>query len=123
MLKEVKKNSVCKIQAKFSSWVKKNAKFSSVENFEEIDDSAQNWNDAIQKINTEEITRLIQKLPKGCRLVFNLYAIEGHSHKEIAEQLGISVGTSKSQLHDARKNLKVALINLQTFNTSVKTIV
>ena len=92
--------------------LKKNAKFSSVENIDEFDDSEQNWNDAIQKINTEEIAKLIQKLPKGCRLVFNLYIVEGYSHKEIAEQLEISVGTSKSQLHDARKTLKAAIIDL-----------
>lgn len=47
-------------------------------------------------------------------MIFNLYAIEGYSHKEIAEQLGISVGTSKSQLFDARKTLKAGVINLQT---------
>ena len=66
--------------------VKKNAKYSSNEGFDERNDSAQSWNDAIQQLNTEEIGKLIQQLPEGCRMVFNLYAIEGYSHKEIAEQ-------------------------------------
>lgn len=103
--------------------VKKNAKYSNTEDFDEMNDSAQSWNDAIQKINTEEIGKLIQKLPEGCRMVFNLYAIEGFSHKEIAEQLGISVGTSKSQLFDARKTLKAAVINLESYNSNPETIV
>jgi RNA polymerase sigma factor (sigma-70 family) len=44
----------------------------------------------------------IKKLPPGYRAVFNMYVIDGFSHKEIAEQLGISVGTSKSNLSKAR---------------------
>jgi len=45
---------------------------------------------------------MIQKLPSGCQVIFNLFAIEGYSHKEIGEKLGISVGTSKSQYSRAR---------------------
>lgn len=52
---------------------------------------------------------LIQQLPKGCRAVFNLYVIENNNHKEIAKILGITVGTSKSQLNRARKLLKEML--------------
>jgi len=54
----------------------------------------------------KEISSLIQSLPLGYKLVFNLYAIEGYSHKEIAEKLNVSVNTSKSQLFKARKLLK-----------------
>ena len=60
----------------------------------------------MDKISTEEIYRLIAELPDGYRTVFNLYAIEGYTHKEIAEQLHISEGTSKSQLNHARKLLQ-----------------
>jgi RNA polymerase sigma-70 factor (ECF subfamily) len=60
----------------------------------------------IEKISAEEITQLILQLPVGYRLVFNLFAIEGYSHKEIAETLSISIGTSKSQLFKAKKMLK-----------------
>ena len=48
----------------------------------------------------------MQKLPPGYRTVFNLYAIEGYSHKEIGKMLNISDGTSKSQLARARHTLK-----------------
>jgi RNA polymerase sigma factor (sigma-70 family) len=54
----------------------------------------------------EELNYAIEKLPAGYKLVFNLYAIDNFSHKEIAETLSISEGTSKSQLHKAREFLK-----------------
>ncbi len=57
-------------------------------------------------LSNEEILSQIQSLPAGYRTVFNLYAIEGYNHKEIAQMLGISPGTSKSQLSRARKILK-----------------
>ncbi|MBT8233058.1 MAG: RNA polymerase sigma factor [Saprospiraceae bacterium] len=60
----------------------------------------------IENLGAEEITRLIQKLPDGYRVVFNMFAIEGFSHKEIAQILGITVGTSKSQLFKAKNMLK-----------------
>ena len=94
-----------------------------LENIDTALETEHNWNDALQNISTQELTGLIQKLPEGARMVFNMYAIEGYSHKEIAEQLGISEGTSKSQLFDARKNLKKAVIKLQTINTEVKKVV
>jgi RNA polymerase sigma-70 factor (ECF subfamily) len=53
----------------------------------------------------------LQSLPDGYRAVFNLYAIEGFCHAEVAEMLGISVGTSKSQLSNARQFLKKWLQN------------
>lgn len=59
-----------------------------------------------EKLGTDEITKLIQKLPDKMRMVFNMYVIEGFSHSEIAVMLNISEGTSKSNLHDARKTLQ-----------------
>ena len=53
-------------------------------------------------LEVDELHRLVQQLPTGYRTVFNLYAIEGYNHAEIAESLGISESTSKSQLHRAR---------------------
>lgn len=61
------------------------------------------------KIAAEELISLIQKLPKGYRIVFNMYVLEGFNHREIAEQLGISSGTSKSQLYKAKKMLQELL--------------
>ncbi|MBX7126701.1 MAG: sigma-70 family RNA polymerase sigma factor [Cyclobacteriaceae bacterium] len=52
-----------------------------------------------------ELLKIIQSLPDGCRIIFNLFAIEGYSHNEISEMLGVSVGTSKSQYNRARKLL------------------
>jgi len=63
-------------------------------------------------LTTELILNTVQKLPEGYRMVFNLYAIEGYSHKEIAEKLFISVNTSKTQLLKARKYLKRLLLEL-----------
>lgn len=64
----------------------------------------------LQRLGVEEITQLIQDLPSGMQLVVNLYIVEGYPHKEIAELMGISEGTTKSQLYDARKILQKKLI-------------
>jgi RNA polymerase sigma factor (sigma-70 family) len=60
----------------------------------------------LSSISYQEILDLLRKLPPAYRTVFNLYAIEGYKHEEIAEMLGISVGTSKSNLHRAKEALK-----------------
>ena len=53
-------------------------------------------------INAEELMGILQKIPAGYRVVFNMFAIEGYSHKEIAEQLGVSESTSKTQFLRAK---------------------
>ncbi|HOY95201.1 MAG TPA: sigma-70 family RNA polymerase sigma factor [Catalimonadaceae bacterium] len=62
--------------------------------------------DAVSQLRTAEIMKLLSTLPEGSRIVFNLFAIEGYGHAEIAEMLGISEGTSKSQYSRARRLLK-----------------
>ncbi|MEM1000278.1 MAG: RNA polymerase sigma factor [Bacteroidota bacterium] len=62
-----------------------------------------------QDIALEALLDMVQRLPDGYRMVFNLYAIEGFSHEEIAQKLAISIGTSKSQLARARKSLRQML--------------
>jgi len=69
----------------------------------EVDFSAP---DALSELSSKELIKMIQKLPAGYQMVFNLYAFEGLKHVEIAERLGISEGTSKSNLFDARAILK-----------------
>jgi RNA polymerase sigma-70 factor (ECF subfamily) len=64
----------------------------------------------IEGIDQETMTRLMARLPEGYRLVLNLYVVEGHSHKEIGEMLGIKPDSSASQLHRA-KNMLAHLIN------------
>ena len=69
--------------------------------------------DSINKtINVEEILYFLRKLPEGARVIFNLYAIEGYSHKEIADRLSISEGTSKSQYSRAKSILQGYLTGL-----------
>lgn len=65
------------------------------------------WADA--SLNADELLRMVGQLSDGYRTVFNLYAIEGYSHAEIADTLGISEGTSKSQLSRARALLQTQL--------------
>ncbi|NNF33238.1 MAG: RNA polymerase sigma factor [Saprospiraceae bacterium] len=66
-----------------------------------------------QEINysAEKIREAIQKLPKGYRIVFSLYLLEGYDHQEIADILGITVSTSKSQYNRAKKKLRELLTN------------
>jgi RNA polymerase sigma-70 factor (ECF subfamily) len=62
-----------------------------------------------ETLGAKELTSLVQQLPDGYRIVFNLYAIEGYKHKEIAEKLSISESTSKTQLLKAKKMLRTQL--------------
>ena len=66
-------------------------------------------NEALSNIQMEELHSIIQTLPAMNLVVFNLYAIEGYSHKEIAEELNINEGTSRWYLANARQILKVQL--------------
>ena len=66
--------------------------------------------DALQKLQTQDVLDQVAKLPEGARIVFNLYALEGYTHKEIAQRLKITEGTSKSQFNRARKML-MSLLN------------
>ena len=63
-------------------------------------------NHVLEGLYAEDILKSIDKLPAATRRVFILYAIEGYKHQEIASELGISVGTSKWHLAEARKKLK-----------------
>ncbi|MGV3557654.1 RNA polymerase sigma factor [Larkinella arboricola] len=65
---------------------------------------------ALDQLSHEELMEVVQLLTPAYRMVFNLYAIDGYSHEEIAGQLNISVGTSKSNLARAREQLKQLLI-------------
>ncbi len=69
-------------------------------------------NEADKKIEVEHIEQAMQKLPEMSRKVFNLFAIDGFSHQEISEQLGMSVGTSKWHVNQARTKLKELLISM-----------
>jgi RNA polymerase sigma factor (sigma-70 family) len=75
-------------------------------NLEEDHTSHASANETLSKLGVKDLINLVQKLPPAYRLVFNLYVFEGMKHREIAELLGISEGTSKSNLSDARNILQ-----------------
>jgi RNA polymerase sigma-70 factor (ECF subfamily) len=66
---------------------------------------------SVSGIHFKQLLEMIQTLPHGCQIVFNLFAIEGFSHKEIGERLGISEGTSKSQFARAKSLMQAKLLN------------
>ena len=79
-------------------------------NLVDLSDEEYIFNDAatesLENTSLEDIQKMIDKLPNGYKMVFNLFAIEGYKHSEIAAQLDISESTSKSQLFKARKLLQ-----------------
>lgn len=78
------------------------------------------FNKAAQELDAEELEKMIQTLPDMSRKVFNLYAIDGYTHKEIGEMLGMSDGTSKWHVSFARKSLqKLVRKSMETLNTMV----
>ena len=68
----------------------------------------------------DDIQSLIDRLPEGYKMIFNLYAIEGYKHKEIAEMLGINEGTSKSQLSHARKMLQELVNKMKNYDNGTE---
>lgn len=100
----------------FEGWVRRIAVNCSIRQYQknerridkgdiEYSPDAETYADAIDHLSAEEIMRVINQLPDGYRIVFNMYAIEGFSHKEIAEHLTISESSSRSQLARARMAL------------------
>jgi RNA polymerase sigma factor (sigma-70 family) len=108
----------------FKGWVRKIMVYTAIDHFrkqrkhEKVDglDTAiihfpADTADACDKISYDEIIRFIQQLSPAYRTVLNLFIVEGFSHEDIALQLGISVGTSKSNLSKARKQLQKILFH------------
>ena len=71
---------------------------------------------ALANCSLQELTKMIQSLPDGCQVIFNLYAIEGYKHSEIAKMLKISEGTSKSQYARAKNLLKQMISRASNIN-------
>lgn len=90
------------------TWIRKNRSLYLETDLEKADYEP-DYDHLSDHLETEDLLRMIQALPTGYQLVFNLYAIDGYSHKEIAEQLNISENTSKSQLSRARVYLQKLL--------------
>jgi len=80
----------------------------------------ESFNNIESQFSTEDIQFLIDSLPDGYKMVFNLYAIEGYKHQEIASMLGINEGTSKSQLSHARKMLQAQINKLKNYDNGTE---
>lgn len=105
-------------EGSFEGWIRRVFVNSSIEHFRKkaiqlssVSDKEENTIEnsdisALDSMAEKDIIRLIQELSPGYRTVFNLYVVEGYSHKEIGEKLGISEGTSKSQLARAKAILQ-----------------
>lgn len=74
-------------------------------------------NEAIHRMSATELLALIRQLPQATQTVFNLYVVEGYNHREIAELLGISDGTSKWHLSEARRQLQQLLLTMHVMRS------
>ena len=95
--------------------VQKKVKFIEDENYLE-----ESYNNIESQFSVDDIQFLIDNLSDGYKMVFNLYAIEGFKHQEIAEILGINEGTSKSQLSHARKVLQDNINKLKNYSNGTE---
>lgn len=113
-----------KFEGSFEGWIRRiivNTAIRHLEkkklHFKEIDENSGHTPQldpyAYAHLGQEDLMKLINQLPEGYRVVFNLNVIEGYSHDEIAEMLHIQPGTSRSQLVKARKMLQHQIIQLQ----------
>jgi RNA polymerase sigma-70 factor (ECF subfamily) len=89
----------------------KNRKYQEQLDYSTIEESSPSEENIVNDISGKELLLLIDQLPEGYKLVFNLYEVEGYNHREIGEMLGIAEGTSKSQLAKAKMYLKKILLN------------
>ncbi len=97
--------------------LRKNKPFEHMTDVDEVANFLPQNADVLPTLHYEYLLQLVQQLPTGCRTVFNLYAIEGYTHPEIAKLMGISEGTSKSQFFRARSLLQQKLLNDQPIRT------
>jgi RNA polymerase sigma-70 factor (ECF subfamily) len=95
--------------------VQKKVNFLEEENYSE-----DSLNNIESQFSVEDIQFLIDNLPDGYKMIFNLFAIEGYKHHEIASMLGINEGTSKSQLSHARKILKDQILKLKNYSNGTE---
>lgn len=85
--------------------LKKQSRFKPFEDMQ-VEDNHYTVEDILSRIHYQDLMRMVQSLSTAYRTVFNLFVIDGYNHEEIAKQLGISVGTSKSNLSKARGKLQ-----------------
>jgi RNA polymerase sigma-70 factor (ECF subfamily) len=99
------------------SYIRVQKKVSFLEDEYYVEDS---FNNIESHFSVNDIQSLIDSLPDGYKMVFNLYIIEGYKHQEIAKMLGINEGTSKSQLSHARKMLQEQINKLKNYSNGTE---
>lgn len=116
-------------KGKFQYWAKrvvintclqKLRKKTVLDDFDDIEEKSYDLGiapDIIAKMQLEDLTKMVHRLPPGRKLVFNMYVIDGYTHKEISGKLGISISTSKTQLMKAKRLLKSDIENNNYFNS------
>ncbi|MCG8329388.1 MAG: RNA polymerase sigma factor [Chitinophagales bacterium] len=122
-LKVFKKISSYKFKGSFRAWLRRILIHSAIDYFRKhhkeeatleiihLREPSVN-NSGAGKLELDDVMKLVQQLPPAYRIVFNLHVVEGYTHWEIAQQLGITTGTSKSNLSKARAKLQKAVIAL-----------
>ncbi len=93
--------------------IRRNTKFNANVSMDDVEYKVESDSDALGSLMEEDLLKLIQEMPDGYRTVFNMFAIEGYSHKEIGEQLGVSENTSKSQYSRAKAYLRMKVEELE----------
>lgn len=93
--------------------IRKKAKFKNDIALDDVDYKLELKGGVLERLAAEDLLKLIKEMPSGYRVVFNMFAIEGYSHKEIGQELSISENTSKSQYSRARAYLKKQLEELK----------
>jgi RNA polymerase sigma factor (sigma-70 family) len=126
-IKVFKRLDTFKFEAALGSWIRRIIVNTALDHYRKKKRESENTGNYIQTVETEvddiipnlsanELLGMMQKLPQKASMVLKLYAIEGYAHKEIAEMLNITEGTSKSQLNRARSLLKSII---SQFNVNV----
>ncbi len=93
--------------------LRKTNKFKTNVSMDDVDYKVESDANALSSLLEEDLLKLIREMPDGYKTVFNMFAIEGFSHKEIAEKLGISENTSKSQYSRAKAYLRTKVEELE----------
>lgn len=93
--------------------LRKNSKFGYMDDVDEVGYKIENNSYTFENLVAQDLMKMIDQMPNGYKVVFNMFAIEGYSHKEIGEMLGISENTSKSQYLRARDYLKKQLEKIE----------
>jgi RNA polymerase sigma factor (sigma-70 family) len=93
--------------------LRKSNKFQANVSMDDVSYKVESSDDVLSSLIEEDLLKLIQEMPTGYKTVFNMFAIEGFSHKEIGEKLGVSENTSKSQYSRAKAYLRIKVEELE----------